>query len=444
MDRKKSILNISIFCVLTVALTALVTYGLATLTERKTSIRKYNDFLTSDDKEYDVFFLGTSHVINGIFPMELWKDYKITSYNFGNDASTIPTSYWVLMNALDYATPKLVVVDCYQISNKTKTATISFDYIHSAFDAFPLSKTKIAAAFDLTNDSYLENLINDGKLPQESQGTAFQLLFNYSVYHSRWNDLKWYDFDVNYTPEKGAESRIAVAKTNKALKPDDKLFKDDTIAFEYLDKIVNECKKRDIDVMFTYLPYPADSNTYKEINTINKYANEKGIDFVDFISLDLVNYNTDFYDSVSHLNPSGARKVTDYLGMYISENYLAGHNENLEWDRHYEDYMKYKISNLKEQSDVGNYLMLLNDKQFDIKIELEDTKIIDKYPYLEIIDNISTFNGAGGGKVFFEKVNSLKQYDNNLGSPDFRISVFNKNTNEKVDAVLVYGNNVVH
>lgn len=49
-----------------------------------------------------------------------------------------------------------------------------------------------------------------------------------------------------------------------------------------------------------------------------------------------------------------------------------------------------------------------------------------------------------GGKVFFEKVNSLKQYDNNLGSPDFRISVFNKNTNEKVDAVLVYGNNVVH
>ena len=71
--------------------------------------------------KYAVLFFGTSHVNNAVFPMELWKDYGITAYNFGGHANAIATSYWVMKNALDYTHPKLVVFDCLGMTSNTKT-----------------------------------------------------------------------------------------------------------------------------------------------------------------------------------------------------------------------------------------------------------------------------------------------------------------------------------
>ena len=39
---------------------------------------KYDPFF-KNKTDYDVFFMGSSHVLNGIFPMQLWNDYGITS-----------------------------------------------------------------------------------------------------------------------------------------------------------------------------------------------------------------------------------------------------------------------------------------------------------------------------------------------------------------------------
>ena len=53
------------------------------LFERKYSYSKYYDFY-SQQQDFDVLFLGTSHVINAVYPMELWRDYGIVSYNMAN------------------------------------------------------------------------------------------------------------------------------------------------------------------------------------------------------------------------------------------------------------------------------------------------------------------------------------------------------------------------
>ena len=42
-----------------------------------------------DDREYDVLFFGTSHVVNSVFPMQLWRDYGITSYNLAIHGGSI-------------------------------------------------------------------------------------------------------------------------------------------------------------------------------------------------------------------------------------------------------------------------------------------------------------------------------------------------------------------
>ena len=59
-----------------------------------------------------------------------------------------------------------------------------------------------------------------------------------------------------------------------------------------------------------------------DANAVCGIAEAYGVDFIDFVSMDQVtDYATDCFDANEHLNPSGARKVSDYLGRYIAEHY---------------------------------------------------------------------------------------------------------------------------
>ena len=60
-------------------LLVLILVRISGLVERKSAYQKNGDFMEQSE-DLDVLFLGTSHVINGVFPMELWKEYGITSY----------------------------------------------------------------------------------------------------------------------------------------------------------------------------------------------------------------------------------------------------------------------------------------------------------------------------------------------------------------------------
>ena len=64
-----------------------------------------------DDREYDVLFFGSSHMINGVFPMELWKDYGLTSYNLAGHGASLAASFWELRLAVQYHKPKVAVLD---------------------------------------------------------------------------------------------------------------------------------------------------------------------------------------------------------------------------------------------------------------------------------------------------------------------------------------------
>ena len=70
------------------------------LTRRDDGARKYGPFF-EDQQDYDVLFLGTSRVLDGISPMELWRDYGITSYNMGNSSECLEVTEWVLRLALE-------------------------------------------------------------------------------------------------------------------------------------------------------------------------------------------------------------------------------------------------------------------------------------------------------------------------------------------------------
>ena len=92
---------------------------LSNLLERRSAENKYAQFF-DEQNDFDVLFLGTSHVVDAVYPLELWNDYGIVSYNFGGHGNQMATNYWVLVNAMDYTTPELVVVDCTCLSSNAK------------------------------------------------------------------------------------------------------------------------------------------------------------------------------------------------------------------------------------------------------------------------------------------------------------------------------------
>ncbi|MCR5654612.1 MAG: hypothetical protein K6G07_03105, partial [Lachnospiraceae bacterium] len=380
LGRKAKILT---FIAGTVFFTVLALAILTHVLERKNSDEKYADFF-SQEEDFDVLFLGTSHVINGVFPMEMWGDHGIVSYNIAGHANKLPVTYWTMINALDYTEPKLVVIDCLKIPDEIKTNE-NLNYLHLSMDAFPLSVHKAEAVHDLLDDPYMPAHLKqfDGKYDL-SERTAMRFLWNFSIYHARWNKLNDKDtvFDEKY--EKGAESRIGVSQTGESVSTNE-IFAGETTGVRYLKKMLKECEKRDIEVLLTYLPYPAEEEDYAAANRMEELADAYNVRSINFLKEDIVDPETDYYDEHSHLNPSGAKKVSAYLSDYITNYYdIPDRREDpayVQWDTDYEEYCDYKEETLVKQEKLDTYLMLLADDDYEINVQVNDPIIYTSEKY---------------------------------------------------------------
>ena len=148
----------------------------------KDSDTRYASFF-AEKNQIDVFFLGSSHVRYGFFPMELWNDYGITSYNLSGNGNTIPVSYWTLVNALDYQIPKVVVMDIFDTWPGNKFSPF-WGQLHVSLDAFPLSMHKYQTVMDLVDD---EDMTDGNGTPVYDK--RWELLFDLAEYHTRWSSL---------------------------------------------------------------------------------------------------------------------------------------------------------------------------------------------------------------------------------------------------------------
>ena len=64
-----------------------------------------------EKKDHDVIFIGDCELYENISPMVLWEEYGITSYIRGNPNQLISQSYYMLMDALERETPKVVLIN---------------------------------------------------------------------------------------------------------------------------------------------------------------------------------------------------------------------------------------------------------------------------------------------------------------------------------------------
>lgn len=375
-------------CIMTIGLTVCLLWCSTNIMENKSSNSKYADFF-EQDADFDILFLGTSHMGYGVYPMELWNDYGIVSYNLGGHGNPLAITYWTLENALEYTSPRLVVVDCYLLSNMVKTNS-QFESVHYSLDAFPNSKIKINAVFDLLDDKYADQTFWTDE--SENPRTPMELLWHYSIYHNRWNDLGQNDFESPQTHEKGAEHVIAIVPSQKseAISTETRM-EEDTVSVEYLRKIIEDCQSRGIDVLLTYLPFAMDELHQNEANSVYDIAEYYEIDYINLFNTDFINYETDYCDT-NHLNPSGARKLTDYLGQYITEHYDIPDQKSNElyagWYADYADYTNYKAENLRSLESLDKYLMLLADKNYSILVGIGNNQIWNNEYHMSLLKNL--------------------------------------------------------
>lgn len=351
---------------------AVVFHGVCGLMERKNSWIGYSEFW-SDPEGYDVWLLGTSHMRQGVQAVEMYADHKITSYCLASTSNPIPQTYWTFMNALQYAKPKVAVVDCFHVVKGGKMPEKEMN-MHNGMDSIPFSRMKVRMVNDLFED----------------KSKRIEHLFNFYVYHNRWDQLGRNDISPKKSLLKGGIiiSRIRDMSDYEAIDETD-MCGTDGLGYEYLRKIIEECQKREIKIVLTAIPCCVGDEEQRGMNAVAKVAKEYDVPFLNMIyDKELpIDPQIDFHDE-GHLNWSGGQKNTRYIGKYLSENFpflKESESEQTvrEWDAHYLLYKKEKIQWLKKEKNIERFLLRLYDDDFTCHIYRREDKETESDMVLE-------------------------------------------------------------
>ncbi len=289
-------------------------------------------FYTEKKNSLDVLFLGSSHMLNGVSPMELWAEYGMASCNLSENGQLLPVTYYVLMDALDRQNPKLVVLDVYKVVQDTLFDTKS--YLHTSIDCMPMGPAKLQAVYDL--------------LPP---GERMEFLFDIVLYHDRWKELGGIERDERdpdfkgYSPLYGTESHEGFQ-----ILPESETAPPPEVAVEYLRKIVELCRDRGVELLLVATPFTTPvsdgMDRQRRLNAVSELAEEWNVPFINMMyRLDEVEFDlsADLADTY-HANVSGMRKITGFLGEFITERYdipdRRGDEKYAKWDETYERYAR--------------------------------------------------------------------------------------------------------
>ena len=312
-------------------LLALVCSGVLFLTRAlaMTEGPEKNGSFLKEDRDYDVLLFGSSHMVNGIYPMELWKDYGITSYNLSGHGAGLAASYWTMRLATGYHKPRVAVLDV--LFAHADTTEMEVGLAHELLDPFPLSLRKIEAVKDL----------------YASDAVRAELLFPFDVYHNRWKELdedmvrRGLTGQVERSPEKGAQARVNVQPLDASpLIPQDRLMKQRTVALDYIEKFILYCQEQDIIPVLTYIPGEIYTEWQESCNAALALGRELGAEILDMQYMELLDHETDWYDQGKHVNPLGAQKLTRCLGDFLTA-FLPDHRNDPQAELWNEDYVRY-------------------------------------------------------------------------------------------------------
>lgn len=299
-------------------------------------------FYEEPENSLDVLFMGSSHMLNAVSPMQLWEEQGIVSNNLAQNGQVLPVTYYHLQEALRTQRPGLVVLDIYKAIQDSLID--SHASLHYTLDNMRWGLPKVRAIFDL--------------LPAEERP---EFLLDIIAYHSRWKELTEEDFLPPDTREKGAEALFKIKPLpDFRVLPETETAPPAASAIDYLERIVELCQEEGIPLLLVAVPYatpePDDMDRQRVVNGIAAYAREWGVPFVNMMYVEEemgFDYSTDMAD-VYHANWQGMEKITSWLGEYLAGEFAVpdrrGEAGYEKWDEALEEYHGYMEERLLEMN----------------------------------------------------------------------------------------------
>ncbi|MBE5803030.1 MAG: hypothetical protein E7316_00785 [Clostridiales bacterium] len=285
------------------------------------------------DAKYDVVFVGTSHVVSGVYPMEMWESHGLASYNYAQVGQPFGITYHYAREAIEVARPKLIVCDLYYIYLRDRLQG-STSFKHQSLDNMRFfSLNRLKAIYET--------------LPAGEWGN---FIFPFFSFHSRWDALKQADFTTPNTVTKGAAQEFSMAEQSfEQFVPIDSadMKKPKAYAVEYIDRLMALCERTGTQLLFTVIPYyPVGEEQGRDLeddqryfNWVTDYVESKGYDCLNMLYC----YDEMGFDPAQHMrewnhcNYWGGVVVSRYLAEYIQQHYdipnRAGQEGYEQWDK---------------------------------------------------------------------------------------------------------------
>ena len=251
------------------------------------------------EETIDILVLGDSLSYSSVSPMSLWNRYGYTAFVCGQPGQNMVESEELFRIALETQSPKVVILE--------------------------------------TNVFFQDRL--RGRTLNDTMDTLFNYYLPLFRGHDVWKSLvmKKEYAEIGYTKYKGFPFRgdIKPYENGEYMKETDKKAELSDKNIEHLQNIMDMCMECGADLILLGAPSPSNYN-YSIHNAIAEYADKQELTYIDMnlmtdeIGID---WNTDTLDKGDHLNLSGAERVTEYLGRYLSDNYsLADHRRDAAFD----------------------------------------------------------------------------------------------------------------
>ena len=261
-------------------------YNVIAVDEKERSIN------AEPENTLDVIFVGDSESYSGFSPLQIWAEYGNTSYVCGTTAQRLCDTYSLLQHVFEKQSPKLVVLETNCLYREAGISKKSDD-----------KSLKLAAEY-----------------------------FPVFQYHSRWKG--YVPLTLSTKQEVANERRMKGFRLRKSVKPY-------TGPLPYMEKTTEIKPVSELAGELILVSVPSAKNwNYSRHNGVSELAEKNKILYLDLNLVEEIgiNWKTDTKDAGDHLNFAGAKKVTKYIGKYLSEKFqLTDHRGDANYQKWYED-----------------------------------------------------------------------------------------------------------
>lgn len=273
------------------------------------------------EKEWDVLFFGTSQGYCTFSPAVL-EEHGLSSYNRSRQQQPINYTYYYIKDALDNSDVDVIVLETYGLT------------YWEGHDVFSDESVRDSSLNDMRY-SWIKYQAVTECVDKEAQ---IGYLFPLDKYHSNWEKLDyssvsalWNDITERYYKEKSDRGFYGWEDVQECGYLPEELLNSEVrrelfeLNLRYLNLIYEECRKTDTKLVLARAPLPCETYIIECMNTLEDWAKLHQVDFINYMDLTEeigLDWSKDSLDGGTHLNVSGAQKVSEHMAVYLQQNYF--------------------------------------------------------------------------------------------------------------------------